>query len=304
MSNDEPTPKVLGNDLDTEVGIDIQESVFPTQIEKTDIKPHPIQVDETEIVLQRHGAYIRDRNDPNKGSLSPESVAIEQSSAANYFETFLTQLPEAERSSVDVLVVASDTQYFNGGQRSLETAVIAQQVATNIFERHGLPASNIINSTGRLSGDGGPRIVTKLREPNFLDKDPPEFIDFMLKKYGGVNLDFWIAFEEDRHKDVREAMGAEGPDDIADRTAFTVRTLAHYARAFHKANPNRRLIIWAATHYDTISPFVKRDVFGVGKDKQLLVDYGAGIVIDVDKAGAATTEINGRYYPVNLTKSK
>ncbi len=275
---------------------------LPTKLEKSDIQAHPIEAGQTEIILQRHGAYIRDREDPRVGSLSEEAAAAEKASAKRYFESFLGGIPQAERDAVDVLVVASDTQYFEGGRRSYETATLAQEAASEVFEAEGLPGTNIINTTGRLSGEGGPKPMRKLREPNFIN-DSPDFLDYMLEKYGGMNLDFWIAFEEDKEKETRLAMGAEGPDDIADRTAFTVQALARYAAAYHRANPDRRLIIWAATHYDTISPFVKRDVFGVGKEQQLLVDYGAGITIDIDTEGKATTELGGKAYEVPLKKA-
>jgi hypothetical protein len=287
----------------SELSVEAAEPVdFPTKIEKSDIKAHPIKQGETEIVLQRHGAYIRDREDPNVGSLSEESAATEKTAAKSYFEAFLDSVPEGERDRVEVLIVASDTQYFDGGKRSYETATLAQEAAQEVFESRSLPSANIINTTGRLSGEGGPRPMPKLREPNFLNESP-DFLDYMLTKYGGVNLDFWIAFEEDRHKETRLAMEAEGPDDIANRTAFTIRVLARYADGFHRANPDSRLVIWGATHYDTISPFVKRDLFGIDKDKQLMVDYGAGISIDIDTTGRATTELGGKQYDVPLKKS-
>jgi hypothetical protein len=116
-----------------------------------------------------------------------------------------------------------------------------------------------------------------------------------------MNQNFWIAFEEDTDKETRLAMGAEGPDEITDRTAQTVRAIARYAAAHHQANPDRRLIVWATTHYDTISPFVKRDVLGVGKEQPLPVNYGAGITIDIDKTGRATSRIGGREYVILLS---
>lgn len=278
---------------------------YPARIEKTDIKPHAIALGETEIVLQRHGKYERDRTSEGVGSLTPEAVTAEKAAAAAYFEAFLRQLPEEERGRVDVLVVASDTQYFDGGRRSHETAELAQQAALEVFEAQGLPSENIINTSGRLRGEGGPRPMPRLREPNMLNESP-EFLNYMLDKYGGENreltLDFWVAFEEDKEKEVRERMGAEGPGEIADRTAFSVRALARYAEAYHAANPDRRLIIWGATHYDTISPFVKREVFEVPKEQQLMVDYGAGITIDISADGKASTEIDGKQYEVPLTK--
>ncbi len=61
-------------------------------------------------------------------------------------------------------------------------------------------------------------------------------------------------------------------------------------------------MIWGATHYDTISPYVKRDLFEVGKETQLMVDYGGGITIDIDANGTAKTELGGKEYQVPLKK--
>ncbi len=284
---------------------------YPTTIERSDLKPRQIAVGGTEIVLQRHGRYERERGSYFAGSLTDPRA--EREAATHYFEDLLAQLPEKERDTVDIVFVASDTQYFEGGRRSHETATIAQQAALAVLETHDIPAQHILNFTGRLhtsihSNDRaasaiGPRTMPTLREPNFLN-DSPEFVDFMLQKYGGVNLEFWKAFEEDRHREEREAMGAEGPDDIANRTGFTVNVFSRYARLYHHHNPGRRLVIWAGTHYDTISPFVKRDVFGVGKERQLLVDYGAGVTIDINPDGHATTTIGEHEYAVPLTVQK
>ena len=286
-----------------EIGANAETSGLPTTLTKEDIKPKPGAPESTQIILQRHGAYERNRDSENVGSLPPESAQAEYEAALKYFESYLAALNEEERQNVEIIVVSSDTQYFEGGRRSLETASLAQRAAEEVLKKYGIPTENIINNTGRLSGDGQPRTMPKLREPNFLNESP-DFLDFMLEKYGDVNLDFWLAFEEDRHKDVREQMGAEGPDDIADRTAFTIRVLARYAEAFHKANPGKRLIIWGATHYDTISPFVKRDVFDEPKEKQLLVSYGGGFTIDIDPEGNASTELGGKKYTVNIKKEK
>ncbi len=274
---------------------------FPTKIERSDIAPHPIGRGETEIVLQRHGKYIRDREHTNVGSLTEEAQVDERAAAEAYFKKFLDQLPEDERDTVDVLFVASDTRYRGNGRRSMETGIVAQQAAEEIFKKQGIPESNIVNDSHNLSGEGGPRPMPKMREPQIFDKSP-DFVEFLTEKYGDLNLDFWIAFEEDTEKEKRLEMGAEGPDEIADRMALSVRVLARYAQAYHKANPGRRLIIWADTHYDTISPFVKRDIFGEGKEAQLLVDYGAGITVDIDTLGKGKTEIAGLEYPVPVKK--
>lgn len=278
-------------------------SELPTKLFKEDIQPKPGESGSTQIILQRHGAYERDRYSENVGSLPPESAHIEHEAALKYFENYFADLSEQERQNVEILIVSSDTQYFEGGRRSLETATEAQKAAEEVLKKYGIPVDHIINNTRRLSGEGGPRTMPKLREPNFLNESP-DFLDFMLKEYGDVNQDFFVAFEEDKHKDIREKMGAEGPDEIADRTAFTIRVLARYAEAFHRANPNKRLIIWGSTHYDTISPFVKRDVFGEPKEKQLLVDYGGGFTIDIDPGGTATTELGDKKYNVAVKRKR
>lgn len=274
---------------------------FPTKIERGDLRPYPIRPGETEIVLQRHGKYIREKDDPKVGSLTPEAVEAEKKAATDFLEAFLSQFPAEERSAVALLIVSSDTQYLDGGKRSYETAELVQESAEEVFQKQGIPTENIVNTAHELKGEGGPRVMPRLREPNFFN-DSPDFLGYMMQKYGGINLAFWEAFEKDVEKETREKMGAEGPDDIADRMSFTVRALKRYSDLYHGANPGRRLIIWAATHYDTISPFVKRDVFGVSKDETLMVDYGAGVSLRVDTAGAMTTEIAGKEYPVALTK--
>lgn len=276
---------------------------FPTKIEKSDIKPHAIGLGETEIVVQRHGKYIRDREDAQVGSLSQESADEERAAAQKYFQEFLAQLPEEERDTVDVLFVSSDTQYFDGGRRSYETAELAQAAAEQVLQDNGISTDHILNHSHDLMGDGKPRPWKVLREPQMFDKSP-DFVDYMVDKYGPLTQDFWIAYEEDTEKEKRLEMGAEGPDEIADRLSFALRVLSRYSGAYHKSNPDRRLVVWASTHYDTISPFVKRDVFETGKEQQLLVDYGAGITVDIDKEGRGTTVLGGKDYEVPLRRKK
>ena len=76
-----------------------------------------------------------------------------------------------------------------------------------------------------------------------------------------------------------------------------------YDLIMHNAKPGHRLVIWAATHYDTISPYVKREIFGMAKDTPLAVDYGAGITIDISRDGRAKTKIAQTSYPMNLAKT-
>ncbi len=285
-----------------------EKTELPTKIEKTDIKPGQIEAGGTEIVLQRHYRYIRDPEDPNTGSIAPEVAAGGRANAVDFFQSTLEQIPEGERDSVHVLLLASDTQYNDNGRRSYETGATVQDAAEEVFKENGLPRENVINTTGRLRSlegkEGGPKPMPRLREPNFINESP-EYFQFLLGKHDGqMDIPFWVDFENDTYKAEREAMGAEGPADIADRTTTTVEGLARYANRWHKANPGKRLIIWAASHYDTISPYVKREVFGVPNSEELMVDYGAGIRIDIDAKGKAKTEIAGENYEVSLTKGE
>ena len=294
-AHEKPSPVIIADEAI------VQTSDLPTRIGREDIKPHTIALGETELILQRHGEYVGDTSDERVGSLTEEAADAEREAAKIYFNAFFEQIPGDERNDVSILFVASDTAFHGAGKRSYETALIAQEVATQVFEARGLDASNILNNSHDLMGNGAPRPMSNLREPQIFSKTP-EFVEFLRAKYGDQGQDFWMAFEEDTEKETRQKLGAEGPDEITDRIAFSVRALSRYASAYHNMNPCKRLIIWADTHYDTISPFVKRDVCKVGKEATLLVDYGGGVTIDIDVNGNASTELGGQVYSVPTSK--
>ncbi len=266
-------------------------------LDRDEIRPRAFSNGETEIVLQRHGAYIRDKDSPNAGRLTPEAIQLETESAFQYFSELIAQVPESERQGINILFVSSDTNYANSGQRSYQTTEIAQQVAEQLFQENGIPLENILNITPDLENQ--PMVIPELREPQMFDQSP-DFVDYMKQKYGDLGKDFWIAFEEDAEKNTRLTMDAEGPDEIADRLKYAVELLAHYGLSVHQESPNSRLVIWAGTHYDTISPFVKRDILHKGKTAPVLVDYGGGIVIDIDQSGRATTSVAGNSYEFSV----
>lgn len=271
----------------------------PVKLDRANLVPGKIRANETEIVLQRHGQYVRDREEPKVGSLTEEAVQIETESAANYFTELFDTLAEEELENTYILFVSSDTQYAGGGKRSYETVTIAQKVAETIFNEKGVSHANILNNSHKLQAQGSPRPMALLREPQVFDKSP-EFAEFMKGKYGDLGKDFWIAFEEDVEKETRLTMGAEGPDEIADRMKISIKVLTRYAAFFHTSKPDSRLIIWAGTHHDTISPFVKRDVLHKDKTAAVLVDYGGGVTIDIDSNKAATVNVDNQQYPINL----
>ncbi len=289
---------------------------FPKKIEKSDIVAQPLLANETEIVAQRHGDYVRDRNDSRVGSLTSEAEKEVRETAESYFRNLVEQTPVEERHTLDVLFVTSDTQYFEGGRRSAETASIAQEAATKIFQEYGIPLENIHNTRGdlkRVDENSEARPMASLREPQFLDNNP-EFANKLLQKYSQtegpdgekkLDVNFWIAFETDAEAELRQQHGAEGPDDIAQRTAHSIDVLGRYAQIYHKRNPGRRLVVWAATHYDTISPYVRRDILKQDnyKDESLGVALGGGITIHIDASGKASTAIGDKEYDVPLKTS-
>lgn len=286
----------------------------PSDITREDLQPMYIRPGETEIVLQRHGRYERSSESPNVGSLTPEAQQSEMSEAVSFFRKQLVDIAPQDRDKVDILVVGSDTSYKGGGKRSTETGNIVLEAARQVLAECGLSEHQIINIRDEniLRGNNGEiRPTPLIREPKLFDGSPKseEFRQYLEEKYGGnteygVESKFFIAFEGDWEKEKRLELGVEGPEEMADRMQREVNVLARYSRLYHKANPGRRLILWAATHYDTISPFVKLKVIGQGLEDYLGVDYGAGVAIKLDKSGEGVTKLSGKEYPVPVKKAK
>lgn len=266
---------------------------IPRKIEKSDIEALSIKIGGTEIVLQRHGIYERSIDNPNAGSLTEAGAQDVYDLSKKFFESLFESIPEEERGTLDILVVASDTQYREGGRRSMETADKVIEAIKEKLEEFGMSQSQLLNTSERYKQQ--PRPMPDLREPQMFDNSP-DFVAFLKEKYGDLGKEFWIAFEEDIERETRQAMNAEGPDEIADRLKHVVEVLKRYSRVYHSKHAGKRLVLWAATHYDTISPYVKREVLKVGKEVPLGVDYGAGISIEIDSDENLSTRVSGRDY--------
>ncbi len=254
---------------------------FPI-ITSQDIKLDP-PANGTTIVFQRHAKYQRE-DGPGVGSLVEgayeEQRDLVQGMVGNLFDSL-----GDDAGKTDFLVLGSDTFYRGGGQRSMETAAAALEGISIEIESRGLK-SVILNN----QEDGKPRPTPSLREPNMFT-EAPDFVKFMEEKYP---KDFWKFYEEDIEKEIRESVGAEGPIELGDRLAKYERALERYSRFYHKSYPGRRLVIWAATHYDTISPYVKNHV--MKKSGIQPVDYGGGISINIDSEGRSKTSVAGVDY--------
>jgi hypothetical protein len=269
------------------------------KIEKADIRVPELAPGGSAIILQRHEAYQRNRGAENSGSILPEAAEVTLKNDKEFFKQLLEQ--ESDGAETMILFVSSDTQYAGAGRRSLETAQLALDAASEVMADAGIdPASRIVNlspafKTNRFEPtDQDIRPIPQLREPQIFDGDP-RYIEYLREKYGaadnsggGLSIAAFTAHEADLEAAMREEYGAEGVHDIIDRTKKSVELFTKYAHWFHHHNPNKRLIIWAATHYDTISPLVK-DATGTPLTEFIGVDYGGGVTIEVPPESTEAT---------------
>lgn len=275
----------------------------PHKIEQADIIVPSLMTGESVLVFQRHGKYNRDRNAENAGSLLDESAKEIKDSDEQWFREFLAS-PRA-RDETYVLFVSSDTQYSGKGFRSLETGQLAQDAATKVMDDLGMdPDEHIINfnpnfKVARSSDtDQDIRPIAGIREPDIFNPDDKAYIEHLQKTHGfadevaetGISPKGWAFHEMDAEKTVRETTGAEGQEDLIDRTKTSLALLERYARVWHANNPDKKLVIWATSHYDTINPLVKeidgrlRENDGSLADTYQPVDYGGGIVLKFPQA--------------------
>lgn len=277
------------------------EGVF-TKIEKKDVLSERVVPESgTRIMVQRHGKYERDLKSSIAGSLTPEGVKSTIVESQERIKNILDNIPEKERADVMFLVLGSDTAYGQGA-RSMETAQIALDAIKEELKERGLDESQILNTTNKYrdTEKGKVRPTAAIREPLMI-KESPDFLEFLKEKYGGMNFDFWFAYETDADKEKRLEMGAEGVDDMANRLNQFITVLKKYSDLFHKKHPNKRLVIWTASHYDTISPWSRKFLLGQNViDAPMPVDYGAGISIDMDQEGNSSTIMGGKEYKVKL----
>ena len=273
-------------------------------IEKEDIKVPSLSVGESAIVFQRHGKYERDKASERSGSVTADSVEDLTTRDQAFFDELLENEPNPE--DVMVLFVSSDTKYGQG-YRSMETARVAEDTAAEAFRAKGLdPSAQIIN----LNPDFKTKVFdktgqairpdAKIHEPEFLDNQG--YVQFLKDKYSdGTSLTpkAWAMHEMDADKEIREEFGAEGVHDIVDRTKKSLAIMERYAKIFHANNPGKKLIIWASSHYDTLSPLTK-DATGTDFGDYLPVDYGAGVTIELKNGQEPRFEVAGEKVALNL----
>lgn len=271
------------------------------------------RIGETTFVLQRNAKDERSPESPNYGALTPEAAEKTRTDAKVYFEKILNSLKPEERSQVEILIVASDAtlvapegQEFNSPhKRSLETAAEVMNGAREALNESGLSEDQIINSSlpairGRAEEGSRENIAefTEL-EPLEILRKSPEFVQYLKDKYG-AGKEFWVAYEADIEKSKREELGAEGVEDIAKRMSHFLKLLSRYGRMVHSRQKDKRLIVWAVSHYDSLSPFIKANVLKRPATDYLPINAGGGITLEISKEGKAKTELGGQEFDVRL----
>jgi hypothetical protein len=258
---------------------------------------------ESLFVLQRN---IRDNRKKGEnleiGQLLPGSKIEVQVDMSKKIEWAIESLRPEERKSVDFLVVASDTtlrtpdpEIKSEHKRSVETAEVVIECIKSALNRFELDCNQLINMDGKPIEN----ISRNLADLKVFE-DCPEYVEYLLKK-SKTEAEFWERYEDDKGEDreMRLKLGAEGPSEIAERIQNYLTVLKNATKEYHKTHPGRRLIIFIETHYDTISPFVKRNVIGKNMDEMLPVKNGGGISISVDSEGRMTTSIQGQDFELD-----
>ena len=272
------------------------------KIEKTDIIAPRLQAGDSAIVFQRHEKYDRDVESEDAGSLVPDVIEDAIRRDKDFFKEVFSH--DDMDSETMILFISSDTQYAGKGYRSMETAQIAQDAAVEVLSEFGLdPKERIINFNPGFRTDNfdatsqAVRPDKNIREPQIFEN--MDYVNYLKDVYGGMNPEAWGAHEMDAEKEKREEFGAESVYDMLDRTKKSISVMERYAQVFHVNNPGKKLIIWAASHYDTISPLVK-DATDTGFETYLPVDYGAGVVIEIEKGSEPVLSAQGQKVALNL----
>ncbi len=266
------------------------------EIVATDLEGNAPEVGATKIIMQRHEKYVRgdDEGQP-LGSLTEESAEKAYQQSRRIVEQMLDSI-EDDLDEIDFLVVGSSTQYKGKGQRSRETAQQALQALRDVLEERGVDGGQILNNRSKAKDVA---TITRMRVDRIFN-EWPEYAAFLEDKYGNQTQKFWQAFEEDWHPYERRAFGAEGPDEMDERFASYIKTLAKFSGFHHSKHQDRRLVLWSVSHYDTVSPYIKRHITMTDPNQYVAVDYGAGINIDIDPDGNPTCDFRGKKYEVSL----
>ncbi len=282
-----------------------------------DIRPEVPLEGGTVIVYQRNTNDTRTPG-PDFGALTSEGVEKTKKQAHEYFDLLFSKMTDKEKQGLDVLFLASDDQLHTPAgeqsthKRAVETAALVMGSLGEQMTKHGLKHEQLLNEKDR------PVEVSLLTDLRMLEESP-EYVTLLKQKaeeavankrknVKGQELSaqqwFWIMFEEDELKQERQKMGAEGPDEIADRINTYLSLLKLISDEHHQSHPGRRLLLWAVSHGDTITPYVKNHVAKLPKDAFLPVKTNGGITIAITPDGKAKTALSGNSFEVSFDPLK
>lgn len=258
------------------------------------IKPC-VGVDETQIILQRHCNY-----DKTNGTLLDDSKLFQERLVLQ----FLRGLEHEDLRQLYFLFVASNTINPNSvRKRCVETTNIAMRMIQSFLESRGISKSHIINLDESLNYGMQVKETKRFSEPSMFT-DQTGYLEFLKEKNNGMNVQFWIDFEEDRYKEEREKLNGEGPDEIVARGLRYINVIQRFSEYFHSKKPNSKLVVWCGTHYDLISPLAKQTIFDYDKGDVINVDYCGGISFQIDASNHITVNVNGQDYPFGFEDKK
>lgn len=243
------------------------------------------------------------KDSPRFGELDEGQAEATKAQYKDFFDGIFKDLPPEERAKVDILVIAGNANLrMPGGinnphKRSVETAKHIIAGAKTSMAEFGVNPNQLLNKTGKPIELTSGRLV----DLTMWEKSP-EFVQFLYDTYGDSN-ELWVAYEEDRHKDVRERMGAEGPNDIADRVGDYMATLDHALKLYHIEHPGRKVVAVLSTQYDSAAPTIKKFVTKQPLGDYVRIEKRGGIVFEVGSDGEMSANIQGHEYPVSFPKS-
>lgn len=266
-------------------------------IDSSSIKPL-IGKNESQIILQRHCNY-----DKTNGGLNPESVEYQKLVVTRFINELKHNLTLDELKKTYFLFDSSNTISSKDFKRCVETANIAMNIIKHFFQENSVPLNHIINLNEKLNYSNNVHENKNLTEPKMFT-DSTGYLEYLKEKHGGINKDFWIDFESDLSKEKRQELNSEGPDEIVNRGEKYINIIQKYANYFHSKFPDSRLIVWASTHYDLISPLVKQKILNYDKSDIVNVDYCGGISLLIDEFNNITVNLNSINYPLDSQYNK
>ncbi|OGE31667.1 hypothetical protein A2631_00780 [Candidatus Daviesbacteria bacterium RIFCSPHIGHO2_01_FULL_44_29] len=272
----------------------------------TDLRPVTPERGGSVLVLQRNAKDKDNRklpkDSPDFGKLDAGEPEATQAQSKEFFDQIFAELTPEERSTVDILIVGADTTLnmpdgrTSPHKRGFDTAEHVLTGVQDAMKEFSVAQAQLLNKLGK------PIELTsgRLKDLKMME-DSPEFVQFLVNKYGS-GQEFWNAYESDVEKETRTRMKAEGPVEIADRVGQYMGTLDNAMKLYHQSHPGRRAIVWAVSHYDSISPFLKQKVTGQPLEDYLPVDNRGGVVFNIKPSGESSTQVQGQSYQVNLAK--